>query len=285
MFHPLAICEDDVSVCRSLKDKFQNFVRKKCQIPEESFDKIYTVYKDFFNTIFQATSSSSSMTHKFNKDHMYCPSWSIFTTNYDLCLEYYFIQRANIRLNTGFTSDETRRRMILDSQLFYEDSVNVGRPKLIKLHGSISWLIEDDGMITENYTAPIQTYLGQRYVGEMMIYPVQQKELYVEPYISMLIQLNRELRQKSTWIIIGYSFNDPVIQEIFLKNSNKNKHIIFVHPEAHDIQKNKLKNFKYKKLTSFSNLFGEKGSYISINHEIADNCRIQNQKSEAGVRY
>ena len=47
------------------------------------------------------------------------------------------------------------------------------------------------------------------------MYPIAEKELYLEPYISMLVRLNRELKRKKVWLVIGYSFNDPVIQEIF----------------------------------------------------------------------
>ena len=56
---------------------------------------------------------------------------------------------------------------------------------------SINWLIEDNSTITEQDIVPIQTFLDQKYVGEMMIYPVQQKEFYTEPYISLLIQRAR----------------------------------------------------------------------------------------------
>jgi hypothetical protein len=272
---PDYLYEKDTSNCESLNKKFQDFVREKCQIPEKSFNEIYTVYQDFFNTVYDKTSRTSSDTHRTKGNHKYCTTWSMFTTNYDLCLEYYWRQRAEISLNTGFSFDTIKNRVILNPQNFLTDSRSSGRPKLIKLHGSINWSIEDDGTITEQVVAPYQPYLGQRYVGELMIYPVQQKELYVEPYVSMLLQLNRELSKKSTWIIIGYSFNDPVIQEIFIKNSDDSKRIILVHPSASDIQYDKLNDINCKDFLSLHQYFGRQHDYKFINKDIAEKSSMR----------
>lgn len=56
--------------------------------------------------------------------------------------------------------------------------------------------------------------------------------------------MNSELKNKSIWIIIGYSFNDPIIREIFIRNSGENKRIIYVHPDAFRIRDEKLANIK-----------------------------------------
>ena len=61
-----------------------------------------------------------------------------------------------------------------------------------------------------------------------------------------MLRLNRELEQKNVWVVIGYSFDDPVIQSIFLKKSSSDKHLVLVHPEAQKVYDAKFQGFKWK---------------------------------------
>jgi len=236
-FPPSEIPMKLVTTCKNLKDKFQNFVREKCLIPDESFAKIPPVYQDLFNRFYKGSSRFASNTYHTRGNYHYC-TWTIFTTNYDTCLEYYWRQVVRAPLNTGFRVDEARNTWVLNPDSFQREGL-----RLIKIHGSISWKIEPDGTVTEEQIMG-HSLLGRQFVGEMMIYPVQQKELYLEPYISMFKLLNSELLSKTMWVIIGYSFNDPIIREIFIRNSNENKKIVLVHPNAQDIRNQKLVNAK-----------------------------------------
>lgn len=65
-----------------------------------------------------------------------------------------------------------------------------------------------------------------------MVYPIQEKQLYFEPYVTMFRQLNHELAERENWVVIGYSFNDPIILSIFLENATDQKKMIVVHPHA-----------------------------------------------------
>jgi hypothetical protein len=98
----------------------------------------------------------------------------------------------------------------------------------------------------------------------MMIYPLQQKELYFEPYITMFTQLNRELKARTNWVIIGYSFNDPVIQEVFIRNSDKTKKIVLVHPFAPKIREEKLGSVSFENFSTLNQNFGEE-NYREVN--------------------
>jgi len=255
----------NTTACLTLEEKFERFIREKCLIPEDSFNNISAVYQDFFNRVWHNTKNISNLTHHSRGDFSYC-NWTIFTTNYDTCLEFYWREKARIRLNTGFGYDKVRRTHILDPSLFYErpeDGLN-----LVKLHGSVSWMIEPDGNITEEEAIPARSFVGRKYLGPMMIYPIQQKELYVEPYISMLLQLNRELKKKTNWFVIGYSFNDPVIREIFMKNSDKTKEIVLLHPHANDIANQKLEGIEFKGFHTLEKNFGLHHNYSEINKEL-----------------
>lgn len=251
----------DRAICRSLEQKFQSFVREKCLIPSESFDKISKVYRDFFNRLWKESSSQNG-TFNSQGNYRYCTTWTMFTTNYDTCLEHYWRQVARVNLNTGFSVHEARRTWFLTPHKFSEEGL-----RLLKLHGSVSWQIEPDGTVTEEQTIMGRSLVGREFVGEMMIYPIQQKELYVEPYISMLKELNQQLKRKSIWIIIGYSFNDPVIQEIFVKNSDESKRIVLLHPEAQKVKKQKLMNIRCEKMSLLNKKFGE-DNFKSIDYAI-----------------
>jgi hypothetical protein len=264
---PSSTYEKNVPICQNLREKFQIFVREKCLIPDESFKKISKVYQDFFNRFVHESDVKGTGITFSRGNYSCCPTWTIFTTNYDTCLEHYWRQAAKIDLNTGFSFDSARYRPVLkDSERFYQNDF-----KLIKLHGSVSWFIESDGTIVEEQTVPTKSFVGREIVEEMMIYPVQQKELYLEPYISMLVQLNQQLAFRSIWIVIGYSFNDPVIREIFLRKSDDRKQIILVHPHAPDIMNSKLNNIKSERIHLLNQKFGEDLDFKTVNDSII-NC-------------
>jgi hypothetical protein len=77
---------------------------------------------------------------------------------------------------------------------------------------------------------------GSMYTDEVVIYPLRQKQLYVDPYIQMFFCLNKELQYNRVWIIVGYSFRDPVIQNIFNINFKDGKKMILIHPHPEEVK-------------------------------------------------
>lgn len=269
-FSKLPKIEDNVKIYSALYNKFEESLRKYILIFEDEYSHISSVYSDFFNTCYD-TSTFSGGNHQSKGNYKYCPPWRLFTTNYDTCLEYYWREIVRIRLNTGFEYDPTRHIHRLSPKLL---SIDPNRPMgymlhLFKLHGSINWLKEPDGTVTEQNAIQLRSFMGRRYLGPMMIYPIQQKELYVEPFISMFVQLNIALRDKKNWIIIGYSFNDPIIREIFLRNSDESKHIVFLHPHGNEITRKHLSDLKYNHYEVLQDKFGMHDNYQEINKLIA----------------
>jgi len=253
------------NVCSTLRKKFEEFIREKCLIPEGSYDNISTVYKDLFNQI-EKTSGVGGSQHPRRIDFGWCSTWTMFTTNYDICIEFFWRESMRISLHTGFAEDPARHTQTLRS-----GALGVEALTLVKLHGSVNWMIEPDGTVIEEQSIPARSLVGRRYVRPMMIYPIQQKELYVEPYISMFLQLNRELERKTNWVVIGYSFNDPIIREIFVKNTDKTKQIVLVHPHANDIADGILRPVKDKcrEFSPLNKKFGLRHrDYNTVNEEI-----------------
>jgi len=269
-FSRIPSMEISTDVCIQLRKKFEIFIRRECMIPEKSYSEINAVYGDLFTKIYESSRSTSSLTHKSSGDISYCTTWTFITTNYDTCLEYFWRERVRVKLNTGFRYEERRRTHVLDPNLLtYENTRNTDSINLIKLHGSLNWLLEPDSTVTEQEALQSESFLGRKYIRPMMIYPIQQKELYVEPFISMFTLLNRVLMERKNWIIIGYSFNDAVIKEIFLRNSGVNKNIIYLHPHSDEILNRNLSLLKGN-IVPIINYFGQHEGYQNINQEIVD---------------
>jgi hypothetical protein len=93
--------------------------------------------------------------------------------------------------------------------------------RIVKLHGSINWLKnrETNKVEEKEYTLSASKRIGSGfYDDEVIMYPIIEKELYLNPYIEMFYCLNKELETKRVCLIIGYSFRDPIIRKIFIKN-------------------------------------------------------------------
>lgn len=266
---------EDVETCKKLKVKFQDFINNKCNIPE-TFSKIERVYRDFFSRIALEFGNYDT----YNKIYYFNSNWNIFTTNYDVCLEYFWREKVQINLDTNFMYDSRRSKCIMRPNSIL--ATPKGVIKLFKLHGSINWLVDErTGDIIE-VTEKGNSLMGQSYLGELMLYPIAEKELYLEPHISMLVRLNRELKNKRVWIVIGYSFNDPVILEIFLKNWSEDKHFILVHPNADEVCNRKLGGVtvdcvkKYFGITELEPIpAGNMEEYRKVNHQIIHKLKEQ----------
>lgn len=267
----------DLDICRNLKKKFESFVREKCAIPDGSYGHIRMVYRDFFNRI--ALELKNGVAKK--KECAWRDDWVIFTTNYDTSLEYYWREFANAGVSTGFVHNKIRKLDVLNSSSLLQDGI--GDIQLLKLHGSVSWLLLEGTDEVIEVMERGDSYVGRKYKGEIMLYPIAEKELYLDPYISMLLRLNRELEKKSIWLVIGYSFNDPVIREIFLNKSTQSKHLILVHPKASEVHRRKLKGIEGK-ISLIEKKFGlekdridgeKEEMYQKVNHQIIHKLKDQ----------
>jgi hypothetical protein len=190
-------------------------------------------------------------------------NWSMFTTNYDAILEHYWLDHVQQPLNTGFSYNSTARMEISNPEQFRQ----AGGLRLFKLHGSITWLQDGRWGLTEQRVPPqeMKTYTGRKFLGQVMLYPIEEKSLYSEPYITMYSTLNRELATTPRWVFIGYSFGDRVVRDIVVRNSRGEVITVIVHPRATEIA-SKLEGFRGP-LRPIDARFGEAG-YQEVNDRI-----------------
>jgi NAD-dependent SIR2 family protein deacetylase len=268
----------DKIVLKKLERDFQRFVRKSCALKSDYRDKMVTVYKSFFNSIGKATDAPTS-----SYDVKYDNRWTLFTTNYDRCLEAFWRENVLIKLDTGFRD---KNGSINNNGTLYPDYFlysfgselpflknGIGYLRLVKLHGSTTWLKRTDIKEIEEKNFDIDQGVdtlgtGKMYDDEVVIYPLRQKQLYVDPYIQMFHCLNKELKSQKVWIVIGYSFRDPVIQNIFNINFKDGKKMILISPHPDDV-KERFSDHRGD-IIAIEKYFGKDDSQNIINESIQE---------------
>ena len=150
-----------------------------------------------------------------------------------------------------------------------------GRLRLVKLHGSVTWLIRKDTREIEEKPFDIDQGVdlgtGSMYTDEVVIYPLRQKQLYVDPYVQMFFCLNKELQYNRVWIVIGYSFRDPVIQNIFNINFKDGKKMILIHPHPEEV-KQRFPDHQYD-IIVIKKYFGKDGDQEAICKNIKEELK------------
>jgi hypothetical protein len=192
---------------------YREHVRKECTLKHDYDDDINTIYKEFFGKIRDES----------KEERLY-----IYTTNYDRVLETYWEDKEinDLFVPRGGLQQFDRDRLI-----------DGNYTKLVKLHGSIDWFKLDDGRIVRSHDKRMKI-AGKVVEGEIMLYPIQQKDLYAYPWLDIFRQFKEDLKNAKNWIVLGYSFNDEYVKAMFLevlKDANFKHKLIIVHPHVKEI--------------------------------------------------
>jgi hypothetical protein len=269
------------TILESLEKDFQRFIRRSCTLKSPYREKMVNVFTGFFNAIGEIVNTPSTG-HRVKHD----TRWTLFTTNYDRCLEAFWRENVRIVLDTGFRDEGgslgTDGTLHADhflhssgSELQFLRHGRPGRLRLVKLHGSTTWLIrQDTGEIEEkpfDIDQGVDLGTGPMYIDEVVIYPLRQKQLYVDPYIQMFFLLNKELQYNNVWIVIGYSFRDPVIRNIFSNNFKGGNKMILIHPHPEEV-KQRFPDHE-NDIIAIPKYFGRSGDQEVINSTIKDELK------------
>lgn len=218
-------------------------------LKNNNLSKVFQIYTDFFNTLGEGFTPTLEQ-----KPLRYDRTWTIFTTNYDQCLEILLREKYEIDVFTGFKNGG--KKFSPDYFLYYDEGELLNRTtrniiiRIVKLHGSINWLKnrETNKVEEKEFHLSASKKIRGFYDDEVIMYPLIEKELYLDPYIQMFYCLNKELETKRVCLTIGYSFRDPIIRKIFIKIflQDSNKKVILVDPNAKEIIHSYFDNFKKK---------------------------------------
>ncbi|MGF7047774.1 hypothetical protein J2T13_002280 [Paenibacillus sp. DS2015] len=153
---------------------------------------------------------------------------NIFTTNYDLAFENSF-DELGIYYTNGFSGFHKRtfKPEVYEYDLYYPGNTTEGKVRRIermikyyKLHGSISWVREDNSAqnqygLVERHIDWIRSNLSA--AGDIIIYPTAHKKGYSLdfPYSELFRQFAAVITQpQSVLFCVGYSFFDEHINDI-----------------------------------------------------------------------
>jgi hypothetical protein len=175
----------------------------------------------------------------------------IFTLNNDIILEVYFSDENSVY--TGFVSNKW---VGFDRSNIDNDTFNASRINYYKLHGSINWLRLSDGTIMEQKINNKNSNLSNNFkssnaisnkdydeinfedieIKPLLIFGHGTKIYTIDPFFSLLEQFKRALKEKKFFIIIGYSFFDPHINNLIFNelSINQEKIMIIINPKMMD---------------------------------------------------
>lgn len=153
---------------------------------------------------------------------------NIFTSNYDLALEYAF-DKLGVHYIDGFTGFHKRffKPETFEYDIFYPGSTTSGKVQRIekvvryfKLHGSLSWVNSESRDANNLYgieEKSLELIESLKKKGEIIIYPSAVKKSYTLdlPYSELFRQFASTITQsQSVLITIGYSFSDEHFNDI-----------------------------------------------------------------------
>ena len=160
----------------------------------------------------------------------------IFTTNYDLCFERAARDVGELAID-GFSFSAPRQ---YDPRFFAYDIVRrlcggnspehylEGVFLLYKLHGSVNWARDKQGVIREKeHPEPEEACL---------VYPASGKyqQSFVQPYLESVAQYLGALREPNTCLLtVGFGFNDAHLAEPLLAAAQTNPHLRLIVVDLH----------------------------------------------------
>jgi len=231
----------DTNLSKKLKSKIIGFIKENCIIKEDKRENIAEIYDNLFKII--GTHCS--------------PPIDIFTTNYDLVIEEYIENKKHIVYCDGFNchSEISGKAYFCDEDddpLIWSTIWNAEKYdkatefanelrnslnsnynsfetiRFFKLHGSIDQYIQGDEIVKKDILFPTKTVNGKELL-ESMIYPMREKEVYKDPFFELFTRLKTSLTAEKICIVIGYSFGDEHIRNIFFDAVKRNPKVMILY--------------------------------------------------------
>lgn len=205
---------------KELKSQLEEFIKRKCTLTL-SDEEMMQIHEETYVPLFENLKTSSLV--KTSKKYKLRKGWKTYTTNYDTIFEGFWPDF--LILDDFFEHDGNTTHKVFDKRK------NVNDDCIIKLHGSLDWLKRKDGKIMKK-GGPTR----HRTVGEALIFPIQQKDLYLEPWINQFLHFKQALEETKEWIVIGYSFTDEFILKMFEEAITDAKQMVIINPDAERLQ-------------------------------------------------
>lgn len=229
------------------------FIKENCIIKNDKRENIAKIYDEFFKIIENPIENSNS-----SPSHI---TINIFTTNYDRIIEEYFDGKGE-ELYDGFFFGNP-----WDPSSDYTGIIPGKKNYLFKLHGSIDYHSKGNEIVKGDNLSPTKTIDGTE-LKDLMIYPMREKEVYKDPFFTSLTSLKTNLLSEEICVVIGYSFGDEHIRNIFFDAVKRNLEIkiFMINPQAKKIRHD-LEPIK-DKIDTIEGKFGEKSVFEEFEEKL-----------------
>lgn len=203
---PISNLKND-DLADSIAEQIEEQIIKKCYIPGDAAEqKAKIIYNRFFSRIAGIKTWKKSI-----------PNWKnnifeVFTTNYDNSVENYALEVGQEPCLGRILS--LGNKVVFYPTLYDDDSYKI---KLYKLHGSVELSLLENDSIMASYPpkSPGESHDGIRIKAKIMVYGPE-KNLIAEPYFDLLFRFKQRLLETKRCFVVGYSFRDPWINQIFI---------------------------------------------------------------------
>lgn len=187
---------------------------------------VLDIYKGFYSKVTQRSRKSPI---------------NIFTTNYDLFNEM-ALDELGFPYNNGFSGTYRRKFNPTSYNYIFVENMNLHRDvwervasffNLFKLHGSISWVRQEDEIWEQNLNY-------RKDQDTVMIYPTPLKDrsTLMMPYSDLFRAMESRLVQRnSVLVVLGYSFGDEHINRVILNGLSVPTFRLVVFGKSQNIQK------------------------------------------------
>ena len=212
---------DEIALGKKLEKQLHNYIEETCKTRQDDINKKYRrSYLPLFKHM--GPNKRNYDGEKLSYD------WKAYTTNYDNIFEKFWneyeppkdhFEKKDSSINDYFTADS------LESEHTF-----------CKLHGSLDWTKE-----VETHRIIRKTDSGferNKTEGTIMLFPIQQKNLYLHPWFTLFSDLRNGLQTKDVWYVVGYAFNDEFIRNAFQESlvDDSKKKLVIINPEAEQIK-------------------------------------------------
>lgn len=245
----------------SLSQDLKKFVRDKCYLNKNEYDKNKDLYELLLKLANEITGQSGGLIGTSVN--------GIYTTNYDRYIDEYLREKFSRGYSSNVTDYFDRKDNPETLRIDYEKFLaNYSPPmEFVKVHGSVNWYLDNGTVVrTDNPRTDFKSGI--------MIYPTSDKPLYKEPWMKLLILLKRALTRSSVWIVVGYSFNDEVILNLFkeaLEERDKTVKLIILSKGAERIRRNYFMQYNENVIALPVNFEDIRTKYDDIVLEILSN--------------
>lgn len=231
--------KEEVSKLR--KEYFEKCMVGNLLIVEEKTnknkDEVLSSYKNFYKSINQILLK--------REDSILTKQVNIFTTNIDIYSEK-ALENTGIEFNDGFSgrfnpiySSGNFKKSYIKKSLHYEKTSELPIFNILKLHGSVTWKSEKNGIVLDkelSIVKDVQKHLNKKtaftkaYDNLMIVNPTERKfqdTVLNQYYYDLLRIYSNELEKENCVLfVMGFSFNDSHIRNLTMQVSNSNPTLV-----------------------------------------------------------